>query len=141
MAEYKGNSHRSKEQQEVVEKKKIEPRAQAKTKKKSEAKKLVGAFVQEDVTSVKDYIINDVLIPAAKKAITDIITNGIEMLLYGETRSKSKSRDTKVSYTKYYDRDRDYDRPSTFSPSDRDRWIDSPALSARGSLPSRRTSG
>ena len=34
------------------------------------------------------------------------------MLLYGETRSKSKSRDTKVSYTKYYDRDRDYDRPA-----------------------------
>ena len=112
MAEYKGNSHRSKEQQEGAEKKKIEPIAQAKTKTKSEAKKLVGAFVQEDVTSVKDYIINDVLIPAAKKAITDIITNGIEMLLYGETRSKSKSRDTKVSYTKYYDRDRDYDRPS-----------------------------
>ena len=112
MTDYKGNSHRSKEQQEVVEKKKIEPIAQAKTKKKSEAKKLVGAFVQEDVTSVKEYIVNDVLIPAAKKAITDIITNGIEMLLYGETRSKSKSRDTKVSYTKYYDRDRDYDRPA-----------------------------
>ena len=110
MAEYKGNSHRSKEQQEGAEKKKIEPIAQAKTKKKSEAKKLVGAFVQEDVTSVKDYIINDVLIPAAKKAITDIITNGIEMLLYGETRSKSKDRSTKVSYTKYYDRD--YDRPA-----------------------------
>ena len=32
------------------------------------------------------------------------------MLLYGETRSKSKGRDTKVSYTKYYDRD--YDRPA-----------------------------
>ena len=110
MAEYKGNSHRSKEQQESAERKKIEPIAQAKTKKKSEAKKLVGAFVQEDVTSVKDYIINDVLIPAAKKAITDIITNGIEMLLYGETRSKSKDRSTKVSYTKYYDRD--YDRPA-----------------------------
>ena len=30
---------------------------------------------------------------------------------------------------------------SPFSPSDRDRWVDSPALSARGSLPSRRTSG
>ena len=111
MAEYKGNSHRSKEQNEVVEKK-VEQIAKGKTKKKSEVKKFADTFIAEDITSVKDYIINDVLIPAAKKAITDIISNGIEMLLYGETRSKSKDRSTKVSYTKYYDRDRDYDRPS-----------------------------
>ena len=30
---------------------------------------------------------------------------------------------------------------SPFSPSDRERWVDSPALSARGSQPSRHTSG
>ena len=113
MTEYKGNSHRSKEQNsnEVAEKK-VTQIATAKTKKKSETKKLVSAFVAEDVTSVKDYIIMDVLLPAAKKAISDIVTNGIDMLLYGETRSKSKNRESRVSYTKYYnDRDRDYERP------------------------------
>lgn len=112
MTNYAGNSHRSKESKEKTEREKLQPIAQAKTKKKSEAKKLVGAFVAEDVTSVKDYILMEVLLPAAKKAISDIVTNGIEMLLYGETRSKSKSRESRVSYTKYYDRDRDYDRPA-----------------------------
>ena len=111
MAEYKGNSHRSKEQNEVVEKK-VEQIAKGKTKKKSEVKKFADTFIAEDITSVKDYILMEVLLPAAKKAISDIVTNGIDMILYGETRSKSKSRESRVSYTKYYDRDRDYERPT-----------------------------
>lgn len=119
MSEYKANSHRVKEEQknkEVV-KKDIQPVAKAKTKKKSEVKKFADVFIAEDITSVKDYIVNDVLIPAAKKAISDIITNGIDMILYGEARGKDRRRDTgsRVSYTKYYerDRDRDYDRGRT----------------------------
>ena len=119
MTEYKANSHKVREEQkrennEVVERKKIEPVAKAKTKKKSEIKKFTDVFIAEDVTSVKNYIINDVLIPAAKKAISDIVTNGIDMILYGEARGKDRRRDSgsRVSYTKYYerDRDRDYDR-------------------------------
>ena len=116
MTEYKANSHKVKEEQkqEVVERKKIEPIAKAKTKKKSEVKKFTDVFIAEDITSVKEYIVNDVLIPAAKKAISDIITNGIDMILYGEARGKDRRRDggSRVSYTKYYerDRDRDYDR-------------------------------
>lgn len=112
MAEYKSNSHRSKETEknEVVEKK-VEQIAKGKAKKKSEVKKFADIFVAEDVTSVKDYIIMEVLLPAAKKAISDIVTNGIDMLLYGETKSKNRDRDSRVSYTKYYrDRERDYDR-------------------------------
>lgn len=114
MSDYKANSHRSKEgKQNEVKEKKVEQVAKAKTKKKSEVKKFADVFVAEDVTSVKDYILMEVLLPAAKKAISDIVTNGIDMLLYGEPRSKSKSRESKTSYTKYYnDRDRDYDRPS-----------------------------
>ena len=117
MTEYKANSHKVREEQkrenkEVVERKKIEPVAKAKTKKKSEIKKFTDVFIAEDVTSVKNYIINDVLIPAAKKAISDIVTNGIDMILYGEARGKDRRRDSgsRVSYTKYYERDRDYDR-------------------------------
>lgn len=114
MTEYKANSHKVREeqkQQEVV-KKDIQPIAKAKTKKKSEVKKFADVFIAEDVTSVKDYIVNEVLIPAAKKAISDIITNGIDMILYGEARGKDRRRDSgsRVSYTKYYERDRDRDR-------------------------------
>lgn len=111
MAEYKSNSHRSKETEKQEERQKLEPIAKGKTKKKSEVRKFADTFIAEDITSVKDYIIMEVLLPAAKKAISDIVTNGIDMILYGETRSKSKSRESRVSYTSYY-KDRDYDRPA-----------------------------
>ena len=119
MTDYKANSHRVKEEQKSKEvvKKDIQPIAKAKTKKKSEVKKFADVFIAEDITSVKDYIVNDVLIPAAKKAISDIITNGIDMILYGEAKGRDRRRDggSRVSYTKYYerDRDRDYDRTRT----------------------------
>lgn len=115
MTEYKGNSHRSREAQErelkKVEDKKIEKvtSGSVRTKKKSGASKFAEVFIAEDVTSVKDYILMDVLLPAAKKAISDIVVNGIDMILYGESRNRKKSSggSGRVSYSSYYDRDRD----------------------------------
>ena len=118
MTEYKSNSHRSKEvakekeNVEVNDKKKVEKvtNGKVKTKKKSEIHKFTDIFLAEDVTNVKNYIIDEVLLPAAKKAVSDIVTNGIDMLLYGEARSRKKDKGSRVSYSKYYD-DRDrYDR-------------------------------
>lgn len=61
-------------------------------------------FISEDVNNVKSYIVMDVLVPAIKKAISDIVTNGIDMILYGEAgKSKKNSTASKVSYQKYYD--------------------------------------
>ena len=43
-----------------------------------------------------------------KKAVCDIVTDGISMVLYGETgRAKSRSTSSKVSYRDYYDRRND----------------------------------
>jgi hypothetical protein len=112
--EYKSNSHKSKSDVRK-EDKKIEKVAtgKVKTKKKSGVNKLSEVFVTEDISSVKDYILYDVLLPAAKKTLSEIVSNGIDMLLYGETKSKSKSRGSKVSYSKYYDdREDDYRRSS-----------------------------
>ena len=69
-------------------------------------------FISEDVSSVKSYIIGEVLIPAMKKALSDIVTNGIDMILYGESGvTKRKTPGSRISYTNYYDRrDRDRDR-------------------------------
>lgn len=112
MTEYKGNSHKSKmRESEDVKNKKVEKitNGVVKTKKKSEVSKLTNIFIAEDVTNVKNYIIDEVLLPAAKKAISDIVTNGIDMLLYGETRSRNKDKSGRISYSKYYDdRDRGY---------------------------------
>lgn len=113
MVEYKGNSHRGKEENsgEVMPPKKVERVAIGKTRKKNEVRKLADVFIAEDVHSVKDYIVQEVLLPAAKKAISEMVTSGIDMLLYGESKAKSRGRsESRVSYTKYYERDRDYDR-------------------------------
>lgn len=111
--DYKGNSHRGKEETstEVVPVKKVERVATGKTRKKNEVRKFADAFIAEDVKSVKDYIIQDVLIPAAKKAIVEMVDSGINMLIYGESKPRNKDRNgSRVSYTKYYERERDYER-------------------------------
>lgn len=109
MENYKPNSHKSKEQQEPVPEKKLEKIVQGKvtTKKKSEVSKLADIFVPGDVANVKSYVIMDVLVPAVKKAISDIVTNGIDMILYGESgRTRKNGPASRVSYSQYYDRDR-----------------------------------
>ena len=112
MSEYKPNSHKFKEEQKEtsLEKKKVEKviSGTAKTKKKTEIAKLADVFISEDVTNVKSYVLTDILIPAIKKLISDIVTDGIDMILYGGSgRSKKTSNASKVSYRNYYDRPND----------------------------------
>ena len=107
MEEYKPNSHKYKEDQNrSAPEKKVEKviAGTVKSKKKSEIRKFTDVFISEDINNVKSYILLDVLIPAIKKAISDIVTNGIDMILYGETgKTKSNSTASKVSYRSYYD--------------------------------------
>lgn len=111
MEEYKPNSHRSKEtstEGTAPPDKKVEKviSGSAKPKKKGEMQKFADVFISEDVGNVKSYILMDVLVPAIKKAISDIVTNGIDMILYGEIgRTRKTSSGTKVSYGKFYDRE------------------------------------
>jgi hypothetical protein len=113
MENYPSNSHKTRE--EVAEKK-VEKVVSGKTstKKKSGIRKLSDTFLSEDVGNVKSYIFSEVLLPAAKKLVSDIVTNGIDMLLYGEIKNK-KGNSSKVSYSRYYDdrrdRSRDYRSP------------------------------
>ena len=119
MEDYKSNSHRSKElakiENPVATKKDIQPIAKAKTKKKN---KLVDTFISEDAQNIKSYILMDVLVPAIKKAVSDIVTDGISMLLYGDTShggKRSTSSASYVSYNCYSDRDRRNDVRTTRS--------------------------
>lgn len=110
MEEFKPNSHRSKEEKQE---KKIEKvvSGTVKPKKKSEIQKFADVFIQEDVNNVGSYILQDILVPAVKKAICDIVKNGIDMILYGETGgTKKKSPSSNVSYRSYYERDGERDR-------------------------------
>lgn len=104
---YPPNSHKYREEQKnaAPEEKKITKVARGPVKtKKNDARKLADIFISEDIGSVKNYIFMDVLVPAIKKAIYDIVTNGIDMFLYGGTgKNKSNSSGAKVSYRNYYD--------------------------------------
>ena len=115
--DYKPNSNRYKKEQNnaPAERKRVEKvvTGKVRTKKKSEISKLKDTFISEDVSNVKSYIVMDVLIPAAKKAISDIVRDGIDMILYGDTRGRrggSSSGASYVSYRSYSDRDRRDDR-------------------------------
>lgn len=106
MTDYQPNSHRSKANN-TTEKKNVEKivSGKVKTKKKNELQKFAGNIISEEASNLKSYILLDVLIPAIKDAIEDVVTNGIRMLLRGETgarRSGSSSGISKVSYNKAY---------------------------------------
>lgn len=102
MQDYKPNSHRFKEQQrQESDEKKVEKVVSGKVKtKQNNTRKLTNLFVAEDVSNVKSYIFMDVLVPAIKKAVSDIVRDGIDMLLYGEPHG-SKGRSSNVPYVSY----------------------------------------
>lgn len=110
----KPNSHRSKEEEakSLLPEKKVSKVivGTVRQRKKSELSKFTDIFISKDVDSVKSYVLLDVLVPAVKKAISDIVTNGIDMLLYGESRGKSNGSASKISYRSYYDSKQSRDR-------------------------------
>lgn len=110
MEEYKSNSHKSKEltKNEPV-KKVVKPIAKATTKKKNA---LAETFISEDASNIKSYILMDVLVPAIKKAVIDIVTDGISMLFYGDTSHGNRRSNTTASYISYNNRYSDRDRTS-----------------------------
>lgn len=117
MDDYKPNSNRFKEEQKKAAEKKVEKvvTGKATVRKKSALSKIADEFISDDAKNIKSYVIGDVLIPAFKKAISDIVTNGIDMILYGGSMGKSKrSSADRVSYRNYYDEPRS-SREKTYS--------------------------
>ena len=104
MENYPNNSHRFKEQQrKSVEEKEKAPKVvsgQTVAKKKSEASKVAGSFLNFDARKIGEYMIWDVLVPTVKKTISTCV----DMMLYGDAaRSKSSNVPAaKVSYNSYY---------------------------------------
>ena len=117
MEYYQPNSHKYKNEKGLAqsEKKKVEKAIQgtAKVKKSNELRKITDIFISEDIANVKSYIVMDVLIPSIKKAVSDIIKNGIDMILYGSVSpTRSNSTANRISYSKYYDDNRNTVRDS-----------------------------
>lgn len=104
---YTPNSHKYKEQQNAspTEEKKVTKVVNGPVKtKRNDVRKLADIFISEDISNVKSYIFMDVLVPAIKKAIYDIVTNGIDMFLYGGSgKGRNNQSGAKVSYRNYYE--------------------------------------
>ena len=129
MDDYKPNSYKFKEKQKALassEDKKIEKvvKGTVRTKKRSGLTKITDQLVSEDVNNVKSYILTDVFIPAVKKLVYDIITDGFSMIVYGSTGAgKKKTIGSNVSYRQFYDR-RDDDRRTLSTSSSRFEYDD-----------------
>lgn len=106
MEEYASNSHSSKElkREDVPERKKLTrvTSGEVRTRKKS---KLATAFLSEDISNIKSYILMEIIVPSIKNVITDVVTNSIEMLLHGDSgrTKRTGTGGSKVPYRKYYD--------------------------------------
>lgn len=86
---YPSNSHASKEKERkenLPAEKKVEKIVSGKAvvKKKGLAKKFTDIFVAEDAHSVGEFILQDVIVPAAKALFVEIICGGANMVAYGD---------------------------------------------------------
>ena len=117
----KPNSHAYKENQGTKDEKKIEKVVEGTAKvKKNEVRKFADVFISEDIKNVKSYVLMDILVPAIKNAIIDVVTDGVNMIFKGDTGKSSKSRSsTYVSYRDYSRRD---DRRMAGSERERSRF-------------------
>lgn len=83
------------------------PAVTPRVRKQTFVSKMRSTFLGDDAGSVFRYVVMEVLIPAAKETIQDIVTKGIEMLLFGQStgrdrKSSGRGRGTVISYGNYY---------------------------------------
>lgn len=110
MNDYKPNSNRFKEEQKNAQpEKRAEKVITGKviTRKKSAFSKIADEFISDEAKNIKSYVFGEVIIPAAKKVISDIVTDVVDMVLYGGSRGgRKRSTADRVSYRNYYDEPR-----------------------------------
>lgn len=85
---YQPNSHKAKKEAAQKPPKDIQKviSGGVKSKEQPMAKKMAKSFLADDISNVKSYILLDVLIPTIKEAISQIIKNGSDMLIFGDVK-------------------------------------------------------
>lgn len=73
-------------------------------KKESEAKRFGKSFFSEDAKTVGSHVRDDVVIPSAKKLLSDVVKSAIDWLLYGSKGSRNVTGVGNISYGSYYTR-------------------------------------
>jgi len=86
-----GNSHKSREAEPASEpREKVEKVVSGNvvTKKPPFWRRLGRSIVAEDATNLGDYVLMDVIVPAVKNMLYDIVTMGAGRTLYGASRAR-----------------------------------------------------
>lgn len=120
MEDLKPNSHKYKQEQETKSltaasignppaEKKAERVTQGTvtTRKKSLGRRFFDIFIDENVSDVKTYLVYDVLVPAIKENIADLINSAVGMLFFGEAsrrvvRRNNGNGNSKINYGGYF---------------------------------------
>ncbi len=95
--DYTANSHKSKEEPKVDSVEKTESKFsrittdEAIQKKKSLSSKIAESFTGDDATSVGNYVLFDVILPNVKTMVSEAVSQGIERMLFGDTKRRSAS--------------------------------------------------
>ena len=102
-----GNSNVEKAEQSQGHEVKPVVQGNVSLKKKPAGKRLRESLGLEETRTVGDYLVWDVLIPAAKEMIADLVKKGIDVFLYGGTENAPRKKNgsngrTHVSYEGYY---------------------------------------
>ena len=97
--DFPDNSHKTKTKEEI----KVEKIVKGKVSRKKQGlgKRAAQELTSSDGDSVMDYILHDVLIPTVKDLIANVISGGVEMLLFGEGRERNTIRDRDRTYVSY----------------------------------------
>lgn len=85
------------------------------TMKPTKTSRLLKELISDDVDSIGEYLLTEVIIPTIKNGIDDLITNGLHMILWGTTAGKSSKNSSipHVSYSKFYSQGDSRKKPTT----------------------------
>ena len=98
--DYPGNSQRGKTAETTPEERPKQEKiitGEVRQRKTGIFGKAVHSIVAEDGQSVMQYVVLEVLLPAFKSTISDVVSQGIERMLYGDARPGR----TRPGYTNY----------------------------------------
>jgi hypothetical protein len=70
-------------------------------RKKPLGRKIADVFKGDDMHSVGNFILMDVVVPAVKQMVSDAISQGVERSLYGDSRGRRPSSSGGTRYTNY----------------------------------------
>ena len=84
-------------------------------KKKTLGQRMMRTFLEDESKNVWSYLLYDVLIPAAKATISDMVSGGVEMMLFGTAKGRrinNNQNKSYVSYSSYYSKPNPTPKPS-----------------------------